>query len=168
MAVATVWGVDHSCGHSKEVDLSKKPAGKRAGLAVWLKSQPCLDCVRKSEKKELSAEVKAEREAEQAEAEQFAEALELPDFTGSEKQRQKLIPWAFTSRHRLLKAGYEALVEEGDWDEEDFEGKVLVPARRIDSPGWWVDNKDADAADLEELVSTALEDESAVLSENPN
>ncbi|HCN22127.1 MAG TPA: hypothetical protein DIT15_07755, partial [Arthrobacter bacterium] len=51
---------------------------------------------------------------------------------------------------------------------EDFEERILVPARAITRARWWIDNGDADAEDVEELVSTALEDaDDHVETENP-
>ena len=46
--------------------------------------------------------------------------------------------------------------------EEEFDERVMSHARMITRAGWWMDNADAEPEDLEELVSTALDDEEQV------
>lgn len=152
MAVKTIWPVQYTCGHTENRDLSDKPAGKRASSAKWFGEH--LVCSRCFKKQNGSDESDAERDAWHAkEAEQIREDAErdgLPiDLVGTEKQ----VPWALRIRAELIRGAYEALVQEGELSDADFEEQVLVPARPIDRARWWIDNKDADAADLPELLA---------------
>lgn len=152
MAVKTIWPVQYTCGHTESRDLSDKPAGKRASSAKWFGEH--LVCSRCFKKQNGSDESDAERDARHAkEAEQIREDAErdgLPiDLVGTEKQ----VPWALRIRAELIRGAYEALVQEGELSDADFEEQVLVPARPIDRARWWIDNKDADAADLPELLA---------------
>lgn len=152
MAVKTIWPVQYTCGHTENRDLSDKPAGKRASSAKWFGEH--LVCSRCFKKQNGSDESDAERDARHAkEAEQIREDAErdgLPiDLVGTEKQ----VPWALRIRAELIRGAYEALVQEGELSDADFEEQVLVPARPIDRARWWIDNKDADAADLPELLA---------------
>ncbi|NQX25665.1 hypothetical protein [Curtobacterium sp. VKM Ac-2852] len=152
MAVKTIWPVQYTCGHTENRDLSDKPAGKRASSAKWFGEH--LMCSRCFKKQNGSDESDAERDARHAkEAEQIREDAErdgLPiDLVGTEKQ----VPWALRIRAELIRGAYEALVQEGELSDADFEDQVLVPARPIDRARWWIDNKDADAADLPELLA---------------
>ena len=152
MAVKTIWPVQYTCGHTENRDLSDKPAGKRASSAKWFGEH--LVCSRCFKKQNGSDESDAERDARHAkEAEQIREDAErdgLPiNLVGTEKQ----VPWALRIRAELIRGAYEALVQEGELTDADFEDQVLVPARPIDRARWWIDNKDADAADLPELLA---------------
>lgn len=46
--------------------------------------------------------------------------------------------------------------------EDEFDQRIMVHARMITRAGWWMDNSDADPSDLEELVTTALDDEEKI------
>lgn len=159
MAIKTSYDVKFSCGHENTVDLSGKPAGKRATVARWLSEQPCLKCKRAEENKAKSREHEAENAKELEEANEYAAKLELPALTGSEKQRAKIVPWATRIRHQLIKAAYAEFVESEKWTEEEFETRILVPAREVEYCGWWLDNRDAEPEDLEELLTTADDEE---------
>lgn len=160
MAVATEYEIDFSCGHTETRDLSYKPAGDRQGLANWLsKKGTCSECFKKQKGKE-------DLEERMQEVTAGKQRLELPDLGGSEKQ----VKWGELNRDKLIRAAHEELTE-GDapeMTEDEFEARILVHARRINRAGWWMDNKDAEVEDLEELVSTALDDGDAQAgTENP-
>ncbi|ALV47934.1 hypothetical protein MB46_19920 (plasmid) [Arthrobacter alpinus] len=158
MAVKTIYTIQHSCRHIAERDLSKKPAGQRAGFASWLAKQPCTTCFSKSKSRE-------DQKAGIADAEHFENQNELPKLDGSEKQ----LMWAPIFRHKLIFKAHELLVDTDQvMTEEEFEDRIMVPARRITGSGWWMDNHDCEVEDLEELVTTAIDDAAVpTASENP-
>ncbi len=162
MAAKSIYEITHSCGHTVEKDLSAKPAGDRAGLARWWGRKVCTDCFKNQPRKISDDEQKARVKARE-DAEEFATQFELPDLDGSAAQ----VAWALEARHNLLKATYEDLVAGGQLNEPDFDRDVLAPARLIDQARWWLDNREADTADVIELVSTASTDRAAVSTENP-
>jgi hypothetical protein len=146
----TVFVVDHECGHTQEHDLSKKPAGKRAGLAAWLKDKPCWDCGKSSG---ISPEQKAEQEAQTAETEK---TLGLPDLAATPAQTPKLLPWGRQIRAAVLREAYD-LVESGKETESWFTNNFLEPAKRITGCTWWVDNREATLAEMPELLDDSGE-----------
>jgi len=147
----TKFSVEHECGHTQMHDLSAKPAGKRAGLATWLKGKPCWECGRSSE---VSPERKAEIEAETAETERI---LGLGELNATEAQRPKLLPWAREIRASKLREAY-ALVEGGQETEAWFTNNILDPGKRISNCSWWVDNREATIEDLPELLDDSGEE----------
>ncbi len=147
----TKFSVDHECGHTQEHDLSAKPAGKRAGLAAWLKEKPCWECGK-------SAGISEERKAEiQAETEETERTLELGELEATDRQRPKLLPWAREIRATKLREAYE-LVESGTETEAWFENNILGPAKQISQCSWWVDNREASIEDLPELLDDSGEE----------
>lgn len=156
MAVKTKWDITFGCGHTETRDLSDKPAGQRAGFANWLSNQDeCVDCFRANNK-----DVIAEKRLEAALANQ--PKLGLTDLEGTEAQ----LKWAPIFRNELIVHAHEELVDDGAMTEEDFESRILEPARNIIRAGWWMDNIESEPQDLEELVTTAG-DEDGNVNENP-
>lgn len=153
MAVQTKFEITFKCGHEQTRDLSEKPAGKRKGFANWLSGQDCFDCW-KEETKDERAEQRRESAATNA------KKLGLPDLDGSEKQ----LLWAPVFRDSLIQNAHEELCRGDDpaMNEEEFDERIMVHARAITRAGWWMDNVDSEPEDLEELVTTALDDEEAV------
>lgn len=153
MAVQTKFEIEFSCGHEETRDLSDRPAGKRKGFASWLAGQKCSECWKKETRGEHLEE---RREAAAADAKK----LGLPELDGSDKQ----LLWAPLFRDSVVKNAFEDLVrgDEASMTEAEFEDRVMVHARAITRAGWWMDNSDAEPEDLEELVSTALDDEETV------
>lgn len=49
----------------------------------------------------------------------------------------------------------------------DFEERVLEPARCLDRPSWWIDNREALGMDVPELVQSSVTDPRAASTENP-
>ena len=108
-----------------------------------------MDCWKK--------EHKDDRRVQQLEvAADNAKKLELPELEGSDKQ----LAWAPIFRNDLIIDAHSDLTEGEDapMTEEEFDARILTPARSITRAGWWMDNSDADSEDLEELVSTALDE----------
>lgn len=162
MAVKTEWEIDFKCGHSETRDLSHKPAGDRAGFAKWLEGKQCTECFEKDapKRKKQYAKQFAEEEREKAEAE--AKKLGLPELEGSEKQ----VKWALSVRNDLILSAHSALVEDdgADLTEDEFTTRILEPAQRILRAGWWIDNREQEPQDLEELVNDVADEN---VTENP-
>ena len=160
MAVQAKFDITFQCGHTETRDLSDRPAGKRKSLANWLSQQDeCTACWRENNKDELNTK---RREA----ALQNQNALDLPDLEETDKQ----LEWAPIFRNNMLMNAHEELVrgEDAAMTEDQFEERVLDPSRKIVNAGWWMDNVDSDPQDMEELVTTALDDAVAgVVNENP-
>lgn len=150
MAVKTHYDVTFTCGHTETRDLSDRPAGKRASFAKWLaRKGECVDCWKKAHKDD--------RRIEQLDvAAANAKKLELPDLEGSEAQ----LAWAPIFRNDLIIGAHSDLTEGDDpaMTEDEFDARILTPARKITRAGWWMDNSEALSEDLEELVSTALDE----------
>lgn len=164
MAIATSLSIKYKCGHTQSTDLSKVPAGRRKSHAYGLgKNRVCGRCFA-AENAEGREAFLAERNAQTlAAAESFEADHDLPPLIGSEKQ----LSWATRTRYELISTALDELTGDGSLSAEDFESRILEPARRVLKPSWWIDNKDAEAGDLEELVSTAVDEDELVETENP-
>lgn len=163
MAVQTLFDVTHACGHEVTADLSSRPADKRAGFARWLASRGCTECWRKdreSDQAERAAWLVARRAKEQADATAWAQQYAMPPLDGP----AKAVPWGERVRHRLVADAYTALVVEGDLAEEQWQ-EVEDQARGIDRASWWIDQREAEPADLPELLDAATDADRST--ENP-
>ncbi|WP_172381125.1 hypothetical protein [Streptomyces sp. MNP-20] len=144
-------------------DLSDRPADKRASFARWLASKDCTDCwkaARDGDRASTQEWLAAKRAAEQQAAADWATQFDMPALEGPDKA----LAWGERSRHLLATAAYTALVTEGTWDEEGWtalEDKI----RMISRAGWWIDQRDAEGADLPELLDAATETDRGT--ENP-
>ncbi|GEC08439.1 hypothetical protein SSP24_60940 [Streptomyces spinoverrucosus] len=69
---------------------------------------------------------------------------------------QRALDWGERCRHQLMTDAHTALVVEGTWDEADW-AQLEEKARTITRAGWWIDQPDADGADLLELLDAATE-----------
>jgi len=155
MAVATEWTITHSCGHEQDHDLSAKKPADRAGLAHWLEKRECTDCWRASrgesqDKEEWLAQRRAEESALIA---QWEARAEMPRLDGSDKA----VEWGRRVRYTLMSAAYDLAIDAGQ-SEDSFIGAIETPARKVTSASWWIDQRDMDPADVEELVQSATED----------
>lgn len=146
---ATLFEVDHKCGHTQDHDLSHKAAGERAGYVAWLEKQACTDCWKKSAKRKVSKELAAERASRMDDAYADQERSNLPVLRGSEKQ----VEWATRLRYEKLHDIYVERVESGALDEDAFDTDVLEPARMIGTAKFWIDNRDAADDALLELLA---------------
>lgn len=164
MPVKKVWSIEHACGHTTDVDLSDRPADRRAGYARWLTARDCAECWRASREEDSgsTAEWLANKRAEEAaETASWTEQYRMPPLDGSERA----VGWAARCRHQLVTASYTALVAEGGMDEAEWQA-IEEAVRPLTRAGWWIDNRDADPADLPELLEAA--DEADQPSENPH
>jgi hypothetical protein len=156
VAVKTIWPITYACGHSEDRDLCSKRVDERAGYARWLASKDCTDCWRATQAdtgervtKEQWLERKRAEEAEEVGAwEQRAGMFAL---NGSEKAAA----WGRRVRHSILTSAYDALVVESDMSDEQWIAHIEASARLITCASWWIDNRDADPADVAELVAAA-------------
>ncbi|QFQ99341.1 hypothetical protein F9278_27915 [Streptomyces phaeolivaceus] len=163
MAVKTKWTIEHACGHTKIVDLSDRPADRRAGYARWLAGRACSDCwmaSRDNDAEEKATWLKNKRAEEQAAADAWAEQYRMPPLDGTDRA----VAWASRCRHQLMSAAYTALVLEGDATEPEWEA-VEDAARTVTRAGWWIDQTEAEPADLPELLQAATNDDRPT--ENP-
>jgi len=162
MVVETTWNVEHVCGHEQVHDLSAKRISERAGYARWLSTKECRKCYfaarDASAGLDREAWLASKRAAEAAATEAWEAKAGMTSLMGS----PKAVDWARRVRHQLLLAVYDNV---GPTDAE-FEARVLVPARRITSASWWLDQRDADSEDIAELVVDAASDPKAGVCEN--
>ncbi|MFE1407830.1 hypothetical protein ACFW5D_30235 [Streptomyces sp. NPDC058770] len=163
MAVRTQWTVEHLCSHQAVHDLSNRPADRRAGFARWLASRDCTDCWKEARSADTESKeewLAAKRAEEQQAAAEWAKKFDMPPLEGPEKA----LDWGERSRHQLMASAHTALVIEGSWNEADW-AELEEKARSITRAGWWIDQRDAEGADLLELLDAAGEDDRGT--ENP-
>ncbi|WP_298207533.1 hypothetical protein [Ferrimicrobium sp.] len=147
MTVKTDWTVTHACGHDQEHDLSAKRASRRAGYARWLATSDCTTYWRKAQDHDQGGDQQAwlaERRAQQMEQiTSWERRADMPWLDGSDKA----IAWARSIRFELLAAAYECFDVE-----EAYITELEQPARLITSASWWIDQRDAPAEDVVELI----------------
>jgi len=83
----------------------------------------------------------------------------MPTLDGSDKA----VEWSRRVRYQLLAAAYEIL----GLSDEQFATRIEILARHVTSASWWIDQRDAEPADLEELLTDAASNDAARASENP-
>ncbi|WP_207230282.1 hypothetical protein [Streptomyces albidoflavus] len=163
MAIRTQWNVEHACSHHAVHNLSGRPADQRAGFARWLAAKDCTDCwkaARDADTGSKDAWLAAKRASEQQEAAAWAEQFDMPPLEGPEKA----LGWGERSRHQLMTSAHKALVIEGGWGEAGW-AELEEKARKVGRAGWWIDQRDAEGADLVELLDSATEQDQGT--ENP-
>lgn len=168
MAVKTIWPITHACGHTEDRDLSGKRADERAGYANWLASKDCTNCWRASQgdtSERLSTDewIAQQRAAERAEIDAWETRCAMPPLDGSEKA----VDWGRRARHTLLTTTYEALVHSGALTEDAWLTSIEAPARTVLRASWWIDQREADPSDVEELLTSATSATSTSSTENP-
>ncbi|MFW0168779.1 hypothetical protein [Rothia sp. P4278] len=161
MAVATEYKIKLSCGHTETRDLSDQPAHNRKSYASWLsKKGSCHKCFIKNNQ----AEIEAKRlEVATSNMQKF----ELQDLEGTERQQH----YGLLVRDRLLVQAIEHFLrgEEPPFNDDEFENRILEPARRFSHAGWWMDNKDTAPDELLEMFDSFRTDPSNQegVNENP-
>ncbi|SFG26832.1 hypothetical protein [Streptomyces mirabilis] len=164
MAVKKFWPINHACGHISQGDLSDRPADRRAGYARWLAERHCADCWRAVQGGDTSSKAEwlaKKRAAEQAEAEEWSARYRMPPLDGTDRA----VAWGTRCRHQLVSAAYTALVLEGTTSEAEWEA-IEESVRPLTRAGWWLDQRDADPADLTELLEAAATNDRPT--ENPH
>ena len=161
MAIPTTISIKYKCGHTRSTDLATIPAGRRKSHAYGLgKNRVCGRCFAKDNAAGRDEFLRKRNAEELAEAEVFEETHELEPLQGSEKQ----LSWATRARYELLAGALEA----PSTTDRAFTDSILPAARRILRAGWWISNADTEPEDVEELVTTALDEEAGhIESENP-
>ena len=153
MSTPTLFTVTHSCGHEWTHDLSARPAQERVGFARWLTSTFCPDCssptCERDDERKQEADLKA--------AASWAEATGMPDLEGPRDR----IGDAMTARYRLLRAAYRHHVQRGGMRADQFAAVIEAPARSVICASWWIDRRDTDPADTEELMADLTGDRPA-------
>jgi hypothetical protein len=153
MAIKTLWLVEHDCGDDEVHDLSDKRPSERAGYARWLRSKDCSACWRRTRGNEKSADNEswlAERRTEETTAiRTWERRAAMGELDGSDKATL----WGARVRYQLLTAAYELHVTSSGMSENDFADRFEVPARTVTSAAWWIDQRDTDAADMDELLA---------------
>jgi hypothetical protein len=144
MSTPPLFSVTHSCGHEWTHDLSARPAPERAGFARWLTSTFCPDCSSPT----CESDHERKREADLKAAASWAEATGMPRLEGPRDR----IGEAMTARYRLLRAAYRHHVQRGGMTAEQFATIIEGPARSVTCASWWIDRRDTDPADTEELM----------------
>jgi hypothetical protein len=166
MAIKTIWPIGHSCGHTDEHDLSGKRPSERAGYARWLSGKDCSNCWRGTRDNDHGADNEAwlaERRAEEATVIRTWECqAAMCELDGSDKS----IPWGARVRYQLLSSAHDCHVANGDMSEDEFADRFEVPARTVSSASWWIDQRDTDPADMEELLADVSSDIVAAVSQN--
>ncbi|MDT0382330.1 hypothetical protein RM572_26580 [Streptomyces sp. DSM 42041] len=145
-------------------DLSARPADKRAGFARWLAGRDCTDCwkaARDADSGSTEQWLAAKRAEEQQAATEWARRFGMPPLEGP----PRTLDWGERTRHQLVTAAHTALVAEGTLSEADW-AALEEQARRVTLAGWWIDQRDADGADLPELLDAATDDDHGT--ENPH
>jgi hypothetical protein len=146
MAIKTEWPVEHHCGHREEHDLSARRPSERAGYAHWLSSKDWL----------------TERRAEEAVAiRAWERRAAMGELDGSDKS----IPWGARVRYQLLSSAHDLHVANGGMSEDEFADRFEVPARSVTSASWWIDQRDTDPADMEELLADVSSDMAASMTQ---
>ncbi|QCU77947.1 hypothetical protein E7744_06940 [Citricoccus sp. SGAir0253] len=160
MAIATKLLVQFKCGHAEAKDLESTPPGKRKAKAFGLgKNFVCSRCFKALRRDELD---RHNRDL-LVQAQGFEEDHGLPELSGSEGQ----VPWATRLRYQVL----TDLIEAADSHRPVFDpGQVIEVAKSLVRAGWWIDNtRDPDLTvdDLLTLITTAIDEDDLVATENP-
>lgn len=90
------------------------------------------------------------RAAEQAAADIWADQFAMRTLDGPERA----VAWASRCRHHLVTAAHTLLVVEGELDNTDW-ADIEDAAHTLTRAGWRLDRRDADPADLPELLTAA-------------
>ena len=158
MAIKTLRLVEHDCGDDEVHDLSTKRPSERAGYARWLRSKDCSTCWRQAlgnDKSTDNGTWLAERRTEEAVAVRTWERrAAMCDLDGSDKS----VPWGARVRYQLLTAAHDHHAIGRGMTENEFADRFEVPARTVTSASWWIDQRDTDAVDVEELLADVSAD----------
>lgn len=160
MAIPTTFSIQFKCGHSETKDLSSTPAGKRKARAFGLgKNFVCSRCFKASRRDELD---KHDQDL-LIQAQGFEEEHGLPELTGSEGQ----VRWATRLRYQVL----TDLIDAAETHQPAFDAEQVIDvAKLLVRAGWWIDNtrdKDLTVDDLLTLITTAIDEDDLVATENP-
>ena len=143
-----------------------RSVGERAGYARWLAAKDCTDCWRAGRDHENGTDNEpwlAERRAEEAAAiRAFETEASVSDRDGSDRS----VPWAAHVRSQLL-AAHDRRVTGQHMSEADYEARFEARARTVTAASLWIDQRDTDPADVEELLVDVATDATARSQGNP-
>ncbi len=160
MAIPTTLSIQFKWGHSQTKDLSSTPAGRRKAKAFGLgKNFVCSRCFKASRRAELDKH----NQDLLIQAQGFDEEHGLPELTGSDKQ----VRWATSLRYAVL----TELIDAAETHRRAFDAEqVIEVAKSLVRSGWWIDNtrdEGLDVDDLLTLITTAIDEDDLVATENP-
>ena len=137
--------ITHTCGHTETVQMYGS-SSERDSKAAWLAGKPCQEC---------------QRNAQQAQATESAQAQGLPALVGSEKQ----VAWALTIRAEQLgkvaamRKEFEAIGRKQNVTEDvmatqmgQFDALVAKLTAQT-AAAWWIDRRSNSAQSLLKDVS---------------
>jgi hypothetical protein len=163
MAIKTTWDVEHTCGHLQAHDLSTIRISDRAGYARWLATKDCSDCWHAERERQTNRQrdqwIAARRAEEGAEVEAWEALAGMAVLDGSDRS----MDWGRRVRRALLVAAYDTL----GLDDAEFAARIEAPARLIKPASWWIDQRDSEPADLEELLNDAACNYAAAATQSP-
>lgn len=143
--------------------LSTKWPSERVGYARRLATRACAECWKAvgdvAAARERNTWLAGRSAEELAETEAWEARAAMPGLDGSDKA----VEWGRRVRHQLLVAAHATL----GLAEDDFAVRIENHARRIYSASWWIDQRDSDPVDLEELVTDAASNDTASSNGNP-
>jgi hypothetical protein len=147
--------------------MADKRPSERASYARWLATKECSDCWRanrdKAAGKDREAWLAQRRTGETNQIETWERRADMAVLDGSEKA----VEWGRRVRFQLISSAYQHAQNNGATDDE-FAIGTEVPARKVTSASWWIDQRDTDPADVSELVVDAASDPGADTgTENP-
>jgi hypothetical protein len=151
MAVKTVWVVTHICGHRESHELAAKRVSQRARYARWLATTDCTPCWRRKRIQQRDKQPTDRWVEQPAQLDNWETETNLPPLHGSDKA----LDWARQVRHHLVTTARQQL-----WlTDRDFAERIARPARTVTAASWWLDQRDSEADELEELVADASADD---------
>ena len=158
MAIKAEWPVEHHCGHVEEHDLCGRRPSERAGYARWLSRRDCSICWRGTRGNDNGVDNEtwlAERRTEEA---VVIRAWERRTAMGELDGSNKSIHGEPEFDYQLLSSAHDHHVANGGMSEDEFADRFEVPARAVTSASWWIDQRDTDPADMEELLADVSSD----------
>ena len=130
------YDVNHSCGHSQEVELFGKTSHRYEKIA-WMERGVCPDCYR--------AEKQQEREQENERAVGLAKSLGFPVLEGSMKQ----VAWGSSIRQKT----YESICRSNPEHPVYGYGLVAEAISLEASAKWWIDNRNTDFLRITRMIA---------------
>ena len=130
------YNVDHSCGHTVEVELFGKTSARYEKIE-YMERGVCPACYREIKQKE--------REQENERSAMLSESLGFSELEGSEKQ----IAWAATIRQKT----YENVCKlEPEHPTYGYTLVVKVLSLEL-SAKWWIDNRSVDYLRITKIIA---------------
>ena len=144
------YDVDYSCGHSGVVNLGGKSDYRERMLKWYERKGLCPECLQAKKEKDKEAAYKAQLAR--------AEAMGLPELTGTPKQ----VIWAVDIRDKFLdKIDKNLNYYAGDDDRSRRACRTIQALAdsccRHDSARWWIDNRERCVEDTGDTIEEVLD-----------